>query len=479
MTWQAGDPFQIPWQEHPQIDPRKLPHSPCTRQVLTRITTFHSFPALLPRILTIKIDTPPLIRLLSGHEHSNSPSKTMPSTMPGTSRGKKSFSSSLSSSSSFSSSSSSSCVSLQIKEDDRFFSKLLSRESSSSLDRANNLLSSSSRALYYGGSQGSVPFIWESRPGTPKNPTVFPNVDTYPAANIVPELIPPLTPPPNAYFSSLSSSLSSAPGSPGKRFIRRNKQQSLSLSGMVSRVKSSGGVPRTRSHTLSLSSTASPSPWTWSGSGSASVSHSSASTTSSCSSWEQRHPSRSRLHPSFLPEVDVHSKTDRTHRSPDSTLNFGQRRKQLSSAKKFWVCGPVAKVKRVLLSIVGHRSSSHPRAARWTPPRPNHHDRVIGTQLMFRSSILSSPVDSPACRALDSLADFRSFGSKPVCLSMSSPCFCRSILVIAFRIYNKANILTHVAADVKNSLHEPNPPFFSFLFVGNICLIITVISGTW
>lgn len=59
MTWQAGDPFQIPWQEHPQIDPRKLPHSPCTRQVLTRITTFHSFPALLPRILTIKIDTPP------------------------------------------------------------------------------------------------------------------------------------------------------------------------------------------------------------------------------------------------------------------------------------------------------------------------------------------------------------------------------------------------------------------------------------
>ncbi|XP_022144087.1 uncharacterized protein LOC111013865, partial [Momordica charantia] len=71
--------------------------------------------------------------------------------------------------------------SLQIKQNDKFFSKLLSRESS----RAN----SSSRSVYYGGFAGAVPFDWESQPGTPKH-------------RFSDHLTPPLTPPPSFFSDS-------------------------------------------------------------------------------------------------------------------------------------------------------------------------------------------------------------------------------------------------------------------------------------
>ncbi|XP_055809268.1 uncharacterized protein LOC129877763 [Solanum dulcamara] len=70
---------------------------------------------------------------------------------------------------------------LLIKDDDKFFSRLLSKENS-------NKGESSFRFYYYGGSSSSssVPFHWESEPGTPKhkfaNSTLF---------------NPPLTPPPS------------------------------------------------------------------------------------------------------------------------------------------------------------------------------------------------------------------------------------------------------------------------------------------
>ncbi|CAL5343719.1 unnamed protein product [Camellia sinensis] len=72
--------------------------------------------------------------------------------------------------------------SFQIKQDDKFFSRLLSKETSSSKAEA------SCRVLYYGGACGSVPFMWESQPGTPKNPLS----DTS---------LPPLIPPPSYKFS--------------------------------------------------------------------------------------------------------------------------------------------------------------------------------------------------------------------------------------------------------------------------------------
>ncbi|OWM69889.1 hypothetical protein CDL15_Pgr025738 [Punica granatum] len=281
--------------------------------------------------------------------------------------GKKSFSSSASSSvsSSFSSSSSSSFVSLQIKEDNKFFSKLLSREDSSLLDHINNSSNSSSKALYFGESQGSIPFTWESQPGTPKSPTVFP--ETYPVPDIAPDLIPPLTPPPCSYFSSSSVS-SATPNSTNKSFLGR-KQHNLSLSGVVSRVKNTSGGPRARSHTLPLNSAPSSSPSTWSAS------------TTSRSSCEQRW-SRSRLQFGLLPDVDIEdvyindydsNNNDDSHNvkktddhagsSPDSTLKFSSRRKHRPSGNKLWACSPTAKVKRVFSSIVGHRPSSHHHAA--------------------------------------------------------------------------------------------------------------------
>ncbi|KAG1371495.1 cell wall protein RBR3 [Cocos nucifera] len=74
--------------------------------------------------------------------------------------------------------------SLQIRQDDKFYSRLLSKESS---------LANSSFRVYYGVASGSVPFLWESQPGTPKN--------TIPTTTL-----PPLTPPPSYYSSPRSTS---------------------------------------------------------------------------------------------------------------------------------------------------------------------------------------------------------------------------------------------------------------------------------
>ncbi|KAK4582232.1 hypothetical protein RGQ29_025413 [Quercus rubra] len=70
--------------------------------------------------------------------------------------------------------------SLQIKQGDKFFSRLLSRESS---------MANPSLRVYYGGEPGAIPFLWESRPGTPKH-------------TFCDSTLPPLTPPPSYYSNS-------------------------------------------------------------------------------------------------------------------------------------------------------------------------------------------------------------------------------------------------------------------------------------
>ncbi|KAL3753462.1 hypothetical protein ACJRO7_000807 [Eucalyptus globulus] len=67
-----------------------------------------------------------------------------------------------------------------IKQDDKFFSRLLSKENSAS---------NPSFRVDYGGVSSSVPFMWETRPGTPKHPCFD-------------DSLPPLTPPPSYYSSS-------------------------------------------------------------------------------------------------------------------------------------------------------------------------------------------------------------------------------------------------------------------------------------
>ncbi|KAJ4829527.1 hypothetical protein Tsubulata_048942 [Turnera subulata] len=70
--------------------------------------------------------------------------------------------------------------SLQIRQDDKFFSRLLSKETS---------MANPSFRVYYGGVSVAVPFVWESQPGTPKHP-------------LSESTLPPLTPPPSYYTNS-------------------------------------------------------------------------------------------------------------------------------------------------------------------------------------------------------------------------------------------------------------------------------------
>ncbi|CAK8538380.1 unnamed protein product [Lathyrus sativus] len=64
------------------------------------------------------------------------------------------------------------------QDDDRFFSRLKSKEASSA--------NTSSRILYYGETSIAIPFVWEEQPGTPKHP-------------LSQISILPLTPPPSFY----------------------------------------------------------------------------------------------------------------------------------------------------------------------------------------------------------------------------------------------------------------------------------------
>lgn len=75
-------------------------------------------------------------------------------------------------------------ISLQIKQDDKFFTRIMSKETS---------MANSSCRIYYGGASGAVPFMWESTPGTPKH-------------NFADNSVPPLTPPPSYYSTSKSKS---------------------------------------------------------------------------------------------------------------------------------------------------------------------------------------------------------------------------------------------------------------------------------
>ncbi|GAA0165213.1 hypothetical protein LIER_20672 [Lithospermum erythrorhizon] len=78
---------------------------------------------------------------------------------------------------------------LQIKQEDKTFARLLSKEQN--LESINHQRRESSfRVMYYGGATGSIPFRWESRPGTPKH-ALFSDTCS----------LPPLTPPPSYQFS--------------------------------------------------------------------------------------------------------------------------------------------------------------------------------------------------------------------------------------------------------------------------------------
>ncbi|CAA3017515.1 Hypothetical predicted protein [Olea europaea subsp. europaea] len=80
--------------------------------------------------------------------------------------------------------------SFEIKNDNKFFSRLLAKESTKT---------NPSFRVYYGDVSVAVPFMWETRPGTPKHHTIF-----YDDATSV---IPPLSPPPSYYSTNRNKPL--------------------------------------------------------------------------------------------------------------------------------------------------------------------------------------------------------------------------------------------------------------------------------
>ncbi|KMT06587.1 hypothetical protein BVRB_7g157570 [Beta vulgaris subsp. vulgaris] len=76
---------------------------------------------------------------------------------------------------------------LPIKEDNKFFSRFLTKESSTA---------NPSFRVYYGGNSVAVPFVWEAKPGTPKHTKHnFSNEEENK------DYLPPLTPPPSYYLN--------------------------------------------------------------------------------------------------------------------------------------------------------------------------------------------------------------------------------------------------------------------------------------
>ncbi|KAM0948074.1 hypothetical protein DsansV1_C07g0074471 [Dioscorea sansibarensis] len=160
--------------------------------------------------------------------------------------------------------------SFQSWQDNKFFTKLLSRESS---------LANPSFRVYYGVASGAVPFMWESQPGTPKNTMHTPT-------------LPPLTPPPS-YHSNLHN----------KKTTKKNSKGHSNLINTI--------FPR-----LALKDKTQPS-----SPASSSLSSSSSSFNSSVKYRRRRRSLSTRL--SFSSGGDDEDSND--GRSPTSTLCFGMR----------------------------------------------------------------------------------------------------------------------------------------------------------
>ncbi|RVW56458.1 hypothetical protein CK203_072454 [Vitis vinifera] len=159
---------------------------------------------------------------------------------------------------------------LQIEQDDRFFSRLLAKEVS---------VGNSSFGVYHGEASAGVPFTWESQPGTPK--FKFPETP-----------LPPLTPPPSYYSTTMKNSMKRH-SKPGFLNIIFHKLTSRKIS-----------LPTSPASSTSSSS-------------SSSQSRSSSPTTPSIFHARVRNSSRRRSFDSRAYEEDYE------HESPTSTLCFG------------------------------------------------------------------------------------------------------------------------------------------------------------
>ncbi|KAI3993624.1 hypothetical protein MKX01_002637 [Papaver californicum] len=206
-----------------------------------------------------------------------------------------------------------------IKEDDKFFSRLLSKENNSMANTANN-----SFRVYYGVASGAVPFMWESQPGTPKHPLS----DTS---------LPPLTPPPSYYLNAKKKNKSMMDKKTSKSnlfldtiFLKRSLRKSY-VSPSLSSASSSSVSSFSSSVTTSTSS---------------------APQTPLSSHFHKRNTRFSSPRSSFDSRGDDTIENSSGFGSPTSILHF---RDSTSPTG----CVSMVVVKKAFLSIVGHHGSSH------------------------------------------------------------------------------------------------------------------------
>lgn len=86
---------------------------------------------------------------------------------------------------------------MEIKEDDKFFSRLLSKETS---------MANPSFRVYYGAVSVAIPFVWEAKPGTPKHTNN--HLGSEPDREMDLCQHPPLTPPPSYSLHHLNNNSS-------------------------------------------------------------------------------------------------------------------------------------------------------------------------------------------------------------------------------------------------------------------------------
>ncbi|KAI3666910.1 hypothetical protein L6452_41951 [Arctium lappa] len=193
--------------------------------------------------------------------------------------------------------------SLKIKQDDKFFSRLLSKETNPSF------------RVYYGNVSSAVPFTWEIQPGTPKHK--FSDIS-----------VPPLTPPPSYYTSNHKPTKT-------KYYPRSNLLYNLLMN--INLIK--------KGHVASSSPSSSSSSWT-----------TSSSSFSSSAVSSKGYRSRRRRHfTSFGSSFDDHGHVYGGG-SPDSVMCFGINNNKKSSSNGGGSYTVVI-IKKAFLSIVGRRSA--------------------------------------------------------------------------------------------------------------------------
>lgn len=197
-------------------------------------------------------------------------------------------------------------------QDDKFFSRISSREKYNSSKQGE----ASFRVLYYGGATGSVPFLWESQPGTPKH-------------KFSDNPLPPLTPPPQYQSSPRANPLQ-----------KKHSKNSRIFNSIF---------PRVPSKKINASPSFSPPS---SSSSSFSSSYSLPSTPFNTGKSNSKVRSRSIAH-FGLDEYEYEPGTN----SPTSTLCFGPINGSPSRRFKGYSY-PMKSVKKVVKSIVGHGTSN-------------------------------------------------------------------------------------------------------------------------